>query len=110
MVLVPSGGVGMDAGVWEQEFAQARRQLVASSDFLSLRSHGHELKNGVVLTAISDVPFEVSLKCIYCAKVFWFENTEWSTGGMAKWRISSNSMKDVSSISPALVMICQSRR
>jgi hypothetical protein len=88
----------MDAGEWEQQFAEARRRLLESHDFYRLRSLGHDLKNGVVLTSVSDVPFEVSLKCICCGLVFWFENAEWSTGGMTKWHISNISMQDANSI------------
>ena len=100
----------MDAGVWEEEFAQARERLLDSRDFHDLRSRGHDLKNGVVLTSVSDVPFEMSVKCIHCGMVFWFENAEWSTGGMAKWRFSSTSIQHASSICSALVMICYSQR
>jgi hypothetical protein len=84
----------MDAGEWEEMFAHARRQLFQSHDVSELRSRGHDLKNGVVLTSVSDVPFEMSLKCICCGGVFWFENASWSTGGVAEWHISSISSKD----------------
>ena len=88
----------MDSGDWEQEFAEARQRLLQSDDFDTLRSRGHYLKNGVVLTSVSDVPFEVSLKCACCGLVFWFENAEWSTGGMTEWRLSTISMADAGSI------------
>ena len=92
----------MEADVWEEEFAEARQRLLESTDFLTLRSRGHNLKNGVVLTSVSDVPFEVSLKCIYCGITYWFENAEWATGGMAEWHISSISKQDAGGICSAL--------
>jgi hypothetical protein len=93
----------MSSGVWEEEFSEARQRLLESNDFLILRSRGHDLNNGVVVTSVSDVPFEVSLKCIYCGIVFWFENAEWSIGGIAKWRVNSISLQESGSICPALV-------
>ena len=84
----------MDAGVWEEEFAEARQRLLESGEFCALLGRGHDLKNAVVLTSVSDVPFEVSLKCIHCGIVFWFENAQWSTGGAAEWRISSTSSRE----------------
>jgi hypothetical protein len=83
----------MDAGEWEEEFTEARQRLLESSDFYTLRRRGHHLKNGVVLTSVSDVPFEMSLKCVHCGVAFWFENTAWSTGGIAQWQISSISLE-----------------
>jgi hypothetical protein len=92
----------MDTGEWEQEFAEARRRLVESSDFHALRGGGHNLKNGAVLTSVSDVPFELSLKCVHCGVAFWFENAAWSTGGMAEWHISSISRADASIVCSAI--------
>jgi hypothetical protein len=86
----------MDVSEWEQEFAEARRRLCESSDFHALRSRGHDLKNGVVLTSVSDVPFEMSLKCVHCRVAFWFENAAWSTGGIGEWQISSISLQQAS--------------
>jgi hypothetical protein len=94
----------MDAGVWEEDFAEARQRLLESTDFHLLRSRGHNLKNAVVLTSVSDVPFEVSLKCIYCGIVFWFENDEWSTGSVS-WHLSSISKQDAREICTALVVV-----
>jgi hypothetical protein len=94
----------MEGGVWEEEFTEAWQWLVESTDFHALQTRGHDLKNGVVLTSVSDVPFEVSLKCMYCGIVFWFENAEWATGGMAEWHISSISKQDASDICSALTM------
>jgi hypothetical protein len=84
----------MDAGEWEEEFTEARRWLLRSLDCHSLQSRGHDLMNGVVLTSVSNVPFEVSLKCRYCGVAFWFKNADWSVGGMTEWQLSSISRKD----------------
>ncbi|MBV8771771.1 MAG: hypothetical protein JO166_05505 [Deltaproteobacteria bacterium] len=100
----------MSGGVWEQEFGEARQRLLESSDFHALRSRGHDPDDAVVLTSVSDVPFEVSLKCTICGAVFWFENTEWSTGGIAKWRTSSISIEDASSVCLGWSTGCQSGR
>jgi hypothetical protein len=86
----------MHAGEWEQEFTEARQRLLDSGDFQTLCSRGHHLKNGVVLTSVSDVPFEISLKCLRCGIAFWFENAGWSTGGIAQWKISSISLEQAS--------------
>jgi hypothetical protein len=88
----------MDAGEWEVDFTEARQRLLESSDFQMLVGRGHDLRNGVVLTSVSDVPFEVSLKCIYCGVAFWFENAAWATGGEAEWRLSSSSMRQSDSV------------
>jgi hypothetical protein len=96
----------MDAGIWEEEFAEARQQLLQSTDFNILRGRGHDLRNAVILTSVSDVPFEVSLKCICCGVTFWFANAGWSTGGISEWRISSISVKDASAGCVALAMAC----
>jgi hypothetical protein len=79
----------MDIGKWESEFIEARQQLLESSDFYRLSSRGHDLIDGVVLTSVSDVPFEMSLKCVRCGIAFWFDNVSWSTGGISTWQISS---------------------
>jgi len=83
----------MDAGGWEQEYSEARQRLFESSDFLILRDCGHILRNGAVITSVSDLPFEMSLKCIQCGVAFWFENSTWSIGGVAQWQISSVSLQ-----------------
>ena len=83
----------MDTGEWEQEFTEARRQLLESRDLHVLRNRGHDLKNGAVLTSVSEVPFEVSLKCVRCGATFWFENAAWSTGGVKPWQISGISLE-----------------
>jgi hypothetical protein len=76
---------------WATDFTESRRRLVECNDFASLRRAGHELKDGVVLTSVSDIAFEMSFRCIQCARVFWFENWSWRDGGIADWRLSAES-------------------
>ena len=73
------------------DFAKAREMLVASADFAALREHRHQLRDGAVLTSISDLPFEMSFRCVRCAGTFWFENLAWQNGGIANWRLSEES-------------------
>ncbi len=86
----------MDTGKWGLEFTETRQRLVESIDFRAICSRGHDLKDGVVLTSVSDVPFEMSFKCADCGGVFWFGNAAWSTGGIADWSISSESREAAS--------------
>jgi hypothetical protein len=88
----------MDAGVWEEEFAEARQRLLESGEVCVLLDRGHDLKNAVVLTSVSDVPFEVGLKCSHCGLMFWFENAQWSTGGAVEWHMSSISVREANFI------------
>ena len=83
---------------WGWDFTEARKRLVESTDYRALREGGHELKDGVVLTSVSALPFEMSLKCIGCGAAFWFENLAWSTGGIAQWRLSSHSRDAASGV------------
>lgn len=66
-------------------FTEARQKLVRCPDFVRLREAHHQLADGVVLTSVSDVPFEMSFKCTQCAEVFWFENLSWREGGFTQW-------------------------
>jgi hypothetical protein len=70
-------------------FTEARQKLVECRDFARLREARHKLTDGVVLTSVSDVPFEMSFKCMQCAEVFWFENLSWREGGFAEWRLDT---------------------
>jgi hypothetical protein len=81
----------MDPASWGVEFGDARKRLVKCPDFRLLRGRGHELKDGVVLTSVSDAPFEMSFKCARCGGAFWFENLAWHTGGVAQWRLNGPS-------------------
>jgi hypothetical protein len=74
-----------------KEFEKSRRRLIGSADFAALRDGGHDLKDGVVLTLVSDVPFEMSFKCVNCAAVFWFENLSWENRRIAAWRLNDES-------------------
>jgi hypothetical protein len=92
----------MDTDEWEQEFAEAGRRLLDSTDCHALRRRGHDLKRGVVLTSVSDVPFEISLKCSLCRVAFWFENPAWSSGRIGRWHISSVSREEAENTCAAL--------
>jgi hypothetical protein len=92
----------MDSNEWGLEFTDARQRLVESSDFHTLRSHSHQLKDGVVLTSVSDLPFEMSFKCINCGEAFWFENAAWSTGGISQWRLSRHSREEADHLCRAI--------
>jgi hypothetical protein len=81
----------MDAASWGAEFGEARKRLNGCADFLQLKDRGHQLKEGAVLTSVSDAPFEMSVKCERCGGVFWFENLAWRTGGGARWRLNEPS-------------------
>jgi hypothetical protein len=81
----------MDAGCWEEAFSEARRRLLECGDCALLRDCGHELKDGAVLTSVSEVPFEMSLKCGRCGEAYWFENLAWTTGGAAQWQFNRES-------------------
>jgi hypothetical protein len=74
-----------------KESEKSRRRLIASADFVALGDAGHDLKDGVVLTSVSDAPFEMSFKCINCAAVFWFENLSWENRRIAAWRLNDES-------------------
>jgi hypothetical protein len=81
----------MDTRGWEAEFGEARRRLLECGDCALLRDCGHELKDGAVLTSVSEVPFEMSLKCRRCGEAYWFENLAWTTGGAAQWQFNRES-------------------
>jgi hypothetical protein len=83
----------MDAKSWEVELDEARRRLLECDDCALLRGCGHELKNGAALTSVSEVPFEMSLKCGRCGEAYWFENLAWTTGGAAQWQFNPESRK-----------------
>jgi hypothetical protein len=90
----------MDTGEQKDEFSQARRLLLKSGSFNLLRSRGHALRHGAVLTSVSDVPLEMSVKCIDCGVTFWLENVAWSTGGIGPWRLSCISQETASLVCP----------
>jgi hypothetical protein len=73
---------------WGKEFSATRTRLLECDDYARLQRCGHELKDGVVLTSVSDTPFEMSFKCTICNRTYWFENLSWCVGGIAEWRFS----------------------
>lgn len=81
----------MDMEGWGVEFTEARQRLLECVDFAAIRDRGHELKDGAALTSLSEVPFEMSFKCLHCGEAFWFENFTWQTGGIAQWRLNRES-------------------
>jgi hypothetical protein len=94
----------IDQGVamsWGKRFNETRRRLIESHDFENLRDVGHELKDGVVLTSVGDMPFEMSFKCTLCGKAFWFENPASDTGGIAQWRFSQETSEAAKEICAA---------
>jgi hypothetical protein len=76
---------------WDREFRATRARLLVCHDFAQLLRAGHPLRDGVVLTALGDTPFEMSFKCTLCDRVYWFENLAWRLGGIALWRMSEES-------------------
>src|SRR5713101_4700198 len=78
---------------WGIEFARARQRLLECADFETQQRVGHQLKEGAVLTSISEVPFEMSFKCALCGVIFWFENVAWRWGGAARWRLIGGSRR-----------------
>jgi DNA-directed RNA polymerase subunit RPC12/RpoP len=80
-----------DAARYGIEFAKARGSLLESAQFAALRDCGHDLREGAVLTSVSEVPFEMSYRCARCAATFWFENLAWRTGSATQWRLVDES-------------------
>jgi hypothetical protein len=80
-----------DAARYGIEFAKARGCLLESTQFAALRDCGHDLREGAVLTSVSEVPFEMSYRCARCAATFWFENLAWRTGTATQWRLVDES-------------------
>ena len=76
---------------------EARQKLVECPAFTRLCEARHELTDGVVLTSVSDVPFEMSFRCTRCAEVFWFENLSWCEGGFSRWRLNTEHQECVPS-------------
>ena len=85
---------GGTTGNWGAEFTETRRLLWECAGVEALWRAGHELADGAVLTSVSDVPFEMSLKCGACGGMFWFKNSGWESGQPAQWRLSELSAAD----------------
>jgi|SRR5271155_2702079 len=73
----------IEAGV---KLAEARRRLRECDDFAAQIRLGHDLKDGAILTSVTDNPFEMSCKCARCGVTLWFENR-----GPAQWRLHQES-------------------
>lgn len=73
----------IEAGV---KLAEARRRLRECDDFAAQMRLGHDLKDGAILTSVTDKPFEMSCKCSRCGVTLWFENR-----GSARWRLHEES-------------------
>jgi hypothetical protein len=76
---------------WGRNLEKTRRRLIESSDFVALRDCGHDLVDGAILTAVNNVPFEMSFKCASCGSIVWFENLAWQSRKAAAWRLSDES-------------------
>jgi hypothetical protein len=81
----------VDVARYGIELARARGCLHDSPQFAALRECGHDLREGAVLTSISEVPFEMSYRCARCAETFWFENLAWRSGSATQWRLLEES-------------------
>ena len=81
----------VDAARFGIELARARGCLLESTQFATLRDRGHDLREGAVLTSVSEVPFEMSYRCARCAETFWFENLAWRNGSATQWRLIEES-------------------
>lgn len=73
----------IEAGV---RMAEARRRLREGEAFALQIRLGHDLKDGAVLTSVSDQPFEISVKCGRCGITLWFEDR-----GANRWRLHAES-------------------
>ena len=81
----------MDTESWGSDFIEARQRLLECGDFAALRGAAHELRDGAVLTSVSDIPFEMSFKCVRCGEAFWFENFAWERSEVSQWRLLGES-------------------
>lgn len=75
----------------EGRFDDAIRRLFASEAFAAQQRLGHQLIPGAALTSMSEVPFEMRLKCGICAAVIWFTNVTCQAGKPADWRLAEES-------------------
>ncbi|HEX4209042.1 MAG TPA: hypothetical protein VHY56_01515 [Candidatus Binataceae bacterium] len=73
----------IEAGV---KVAEARRRLREGEAFALQVRLGHDLKDGAILTSVSDRPFEMSFKCSRCGVMLWFEEK-----GSQRWRLHAES-------------------
>jgi hypothetical protein len=73
----------IEAGV---KLAEARRRLRDCEAFALQVKLGHDLKDGPILTSVTDQPFEMSFKCSRCGVTLWFEDK-----GSQRWRLRAES-------------------
>jgi hypothetical protein len=73
----------IEAGV---KLAETRRRLRECDAFALQVRLGHELKDGAILTSVTDQPFEMSFKCSRCGVTLWFEDR-----GSQRWRLHAES-------------------
>jgi hypothetical protein len=76
----------IEAGV---KLAETRRRLRECEAFVLQVKLGHDLKDGPILTSVTDQPFEMSFKCSRCGVTLWFEDK-----GSQRWRLHAESRKD----------------
>jgi len=73
---------------WNVELLEARRRLLQSDDYRAQRALGHELDDAAMDTPLgSDVPFRVRFQCRFCGAVIHFTNSDWSSDGIARWKL-----------------------
>ena len=68
------------------KLAETRRRLRECDAFALQVRLGHELKDGAILTSVTDQPFEMSFKCSRCGVTLWFEDR-----GSQRWRLHAES-------------------
>lgn len=98
---------------WGATFTTTRRVLAECEDYVRLLRMGHELKDGAMLTSLSNRPFEMSFKCVRCAKVFWFENPSWRDRHASSWRLSQEAREEAGGcvpLQPAIIAAHLNRR
>jgi hypothetical protein len=83
--------VGMNSADFLIDVAKALALIERADDYVALSAHGHQLVGGATLTCASDVPWQIQMKCSRCARVFWFDNLAWQTGGADRWALSKDS-------------------
>jgi hypothetical protein len=71
------------------KLAEARRRMRECEAYALQLRLGHDLKDGAVLTSVSDQPFEISVKCTRCGVMLWFEDR-----GANRWRLHAESREE----------------
>ena len=73
----------IEAGV---KLAETRRRVRECEAFALQVKLGHDLKDGAILTSLTEQPFEMSFKCSRCGVTLWFEDK-----GSQRWRLHAES-------------------